>query len=173
MVVARWLSDFYHFVLSDNEVQSRLWWVAGGSSQTFVPESPCELRSGCDGCHTSVFSLLSSSQFRKYSSLFSTKLVVAGPSQVPPGSHPFFLGNNAHSEKACSSPEEKKRAARAAPEIPNEKISIFSDFLSFSFIFFHFLFSFIFFHILFFSGAQNPSSFFASIASRFLLKALM
>ena len=37
---------------------------------------------------------------------------------VPPGGSPFFLGNYAHSEKVCSSPREKGRAAQAAPLIP-------------------------------------------------------
>ena len=44
--------------------------------------------------------------------------------------------------------------------------------LSFPFIFFHFLFFFFFLVLLFFSGAQNPP-FFASIASRLPIKALM
>ena len=48
------------------------------------------------------FSLLSSSQFYKYLSLFSTKLVLAVSSQVaPPGGSPNSLDNNAHSAGGC------------------------------------------------------------------------
>ena len=42
MVVAIWLSVGYHFVMSGDQVESRPWWVAGGSSYTFVAESPDE-----------------------------------------------------------------------------------------------------------------------------------
>ena len=30
----------YHLVFSEDQVESRKWWAAGGSSPTFVPESP-------------------------------------------------------------------------------------------------------------------------------------
>ena len=81
------------------------------------------------------------SQFYKYLSLFSRfrSLAVpsrslAGHSRVFPGRLPFFLGNNAHSEKALYFLSFS---------------FIFLHFLSFSFSFVHFLsFSFIFFHFL-------------------------
>ena len=38
--VTSWLSVGYKLVISDDQVESRLWWAAGGSSLTFVPESP-------------------------------------------------------------------------------------------------------------------------------------
>ena len=34
------LSVGYHLVISEDQVESRKWWAAGGSSPTFVPESP-------------------------------------------------------------------------------------------------------------------------------------
>ena len=54
----------------------------------------------------------SSSQFCKYLSLFSRFKSLAGPSQSLrkslAGGSPFFLRNNAHSEKVCSSPRKKE-----------------------------------------------------------------
>ena len=69
---------------------------------------------------SSLFSFLSSPKFYKCLSLFSRFSPLAVPScrsRVFPGRLPFFLGNNAHSEKVCSSPG-KRGAARAAPLIP-------------------------------------------------------
>ena len=34
------LSVGYHLDISEDQVESRVWWAAGGSSPTFVPESP-------------------------------------------------------------------------------------------------------------------------------------
>ena len=53
-MVTSWLTVGHHLVISDDQVQSRSWWVAGGSSHTFVAESPDECARACDGCHTSV-----------------------------------------------------------------------------------------------------------------------
>ena len=63
-VVTSWLSVGHQLFFSDDQVENRTWWVAGGSSHTFVTESP-------DGCaravigvtpQSSLFSLLSSLQ---------------------------------------------------------------------------------------------------------------
>ena len=117
-------------------------------------------------------SLVSSSQFYKYLSLFSRLGSLAGRSQVARGcslgGSPLFLWNNAHSEKVCSSPREKKesRPGGSPNSLGNKEHSakalsflsfffhffIFFHFLSFSFIFFHFhLLSFIFLDFLAFS----------------------
>ena len=52
----------YHLVFSDDPVESRVWWVAGGSSHTFVAESPDECARAVTGVtpQSSLFSLLSS-----------------------------------------------------------------------------------------------------------------
>ena len=42
MVVTSWLSVGYHLEISNDQVESRLRWVAGGSRHTFVAESPDE-----------------------------------------------------------------------------------------------------------------------------------
>ena len=63
MVVTDWLSiGFYHLVASDDQVESRLWCVAGGSSHTFVAESPDECARAVVGVtpQFGLFSLLSS-----------------------------------------------------------------------------------------------------------------
>ena len=62
MVVTSWLSVGYHLVTSDVQVESRLWWVAGGSSHTFVAESPDECARAVMGVtpQSGLFSLLSS-----------------------------------------------------------------------------------------------------------------
>ena len=63
MVVTSWLSVGYHLVISDDQVESRLWWVAGGSSHTFVAESPHECARAVMGVtpQSSLSSLLLSS----------------------------------------------------------------------------------------------------------------
>ena len=50
-----------HLVISDDQVESRLWWVAGGSSHTFVAESPDECARAVMGVtpQSSLFPLLS------------------------------------------------------------------------------------------------------------------
>ena len=57
------LSVGYHLVTSNDQVESRrVWWVAGGSSHTFVAESPDECARAVVGVtpQFGVFSLLSS-----------------------------------------------------------------------------------------------------------------
>ena len=39
-VVISWLSVGHRLVICDDQVESRIWWAAGGSSPSFVPESP-------------------------------------------------------------------------------------------------------------------------------------
>ena len=55
----------YHLVFSDDQVESRLWWVAGRSSHTFAAESPDECARAVMGVtpQSGLLSLLSSSQF--------------------------------------------------------------------------------------------------------------
>ena len=72
-----------------------------------------------DAPQSSLLSLLSSSHFYEYFSLFSRFRSLAVPSRVFPGRLPFFLGNNAHPEKVCSSPMEK-----GAPLIPKGIMNI-------------------------------------------------
>ena len=100
------------------------------------------------------FSLLSLSQFYKYFSLLQIQvprspLAVARGCSL--GGSPFFLWNNAHSEKLLLALG-KRGAARAALLIRWGIMNIrqrHSIFFHFSFIFFHFpSFSFIFFHVL-------------------------
>ena len=93
----------------------------------------------------------SSSQFYKYLSLFSRCRSLAGRSRVArgcsPGRLPFFVRNNAHSEKVFSSPREKG----SRPNSPRNKQWTFWKGTLFSFIFFHFLsFSLSFSHFSFF-----------------------
>ena len=68
---------------------------------------------------SSLLSSLFSSQFFQYLSVFSTKLVLAVSSRSPrgplPGGFPFFQGNNAHSEKVCSSPTQKEEPPGRLP----------------------------------------------------------
>ena len=52
MVVTSWLSVGYHLVISDDQVESRVWWVAGGSRHTFVSESPDECARAVAGVKT-------------------------------------------------------------------------------------------------------------------------
>ena len=59
MVVTNWSSVGYHLVFSDDQVESRLWWVAGGSNHTFVAESPDECARAVMGV-TPLSSLFSS-----------------------------------------------------------------------------------------------------------------
>ena len=70
----------------DDPVESRTCWAAGGSSPTFIPESPDECTRAVMGVAllSHLFSLLSSFQFYKYLSLFSRFMSPAGPSRVAP-----------------------------------------------------------------------------------------
>ena len=65
MVVTSWLSVGYHLVISDDQVEGRLWWVAGGSSHTFVAESP-------DVCARAVMGVSHFSLVSSLSSLFTS-----------------------------------------------------------------------------------------------------
>ena len=116
IVVTSWLSVAYHLVFSDDQAEGRLWWVG-----QVIPS----LQNRQMSALALWWSLLSSFQFYKYLSLFSSFRSLAGRSQVAlPGGSPNSLGNNEHSGKAL-------------------------NFLSFSFIFCHFLkFSCMFLHVL-------------------------
>ena len=71
MVVTSWLSVGYHLVISDDQFESRIWWVACGSRHTFVAESPDECARAVMGV-TPQSSLLFSSLF---TSLFSNSVL--------------------------------------------------------------------------------------------------
>ena len=106
-----WLSVGYRLVISDDQVESRSWWAAGGSSHTFVAESP-------DECARAVMGVT------PLSCLFSL-LSFARGSRSRPGGSPNSLWNNEHSGKAVW-PRENHTF---------EGGSTFFHFLSFSFIF--------------------------------------
>ena len=71
------LSVGYFFVISEDQVESRLWWVAGGSSHTFEAESPDECARAMMGVtpQSSLFSLLSSS-LSLFSLFLSSSLLI-------------------------------------------------------------------------------------------------
>ena len=100
--------------------------------------------------------LFSSSQFYKYLSLFSGKLVLAGSlagrSRVFPGRLSIFPMEQWTFRGSLLLACEKRRAARAAPLIPSERMNILEKhhiLFHFSFIFFHCLsFFLIFSHFL-------------------------
>ena len=129
MVVTGWLSVRHHLAISDDQVESRLWWMAGGSNHTFAAESP-------DECALAVVGVT------PQSSLFINKVARRSLEGVPQGGSPV------HILKCLLLALGKRGAARAALLIPwgimniLEKISLFFHFLSFSFLFFPFLCSF-------------------------------
>ena len=82
----------------EKHVESRIWGAAGGSSHTFAPESP-DWCPRWDGWRTSVKSLLSS-LFSLFSLSRSPRRSLPGPSRAI---SLFFLWNDAHSVKVCSS----------------------------------------------------------------------
>ena len=76
MVVTSWLSVGYHFVFSDDQVESRAWWVAARSSHTFEAESPdeCARAVMVVTLQSGLFSLLSSLSLRRFNSNLLTPL---------------------------------------------------------------------------------------------------
>ena len=76
----------YQLAISDDQVESRLWWVAGGSSHTFAAESQDECARAVIGV-TPQSSLFSLQKVQKTIISLPQNQFLAGPSQV--GSH-FF-----------------------------------------------------------------------------------
>ena len=121
-----WLVVTFPFGMVHILVMIKLRVVYGGRRVGQVPPSYhhrqiSALDETADANQSSLFSLLSSSQFFQYFFLFSTKLVLTGPSLVPsrvfPRAAPLFsYGINAHSEKVCSSPREKREPPRRLPQ---------------------------------------------------------
>ena len=180
MVVTSWSPVGSHLVISDDQVESRIW-ADGASSHTFVAESSDECARAEMGVtsQSSLFSLLSPPHFCKYLSLFSRKLVLAGSlagrSRVFLWAAPLFSYGIMHILRKFAPRLGKKGSRPGGCLIPlgimnNSAKALclffhFLHFLSFSFIctFFHFRFLFFnFFPCFYFFPLFSLFSFFYS-----------
>ena len=94
----------------DDQVESRIWWAAGGSSPTFVPESPDWCLDETAEASSLLFSSLLTTVlltviFPPQNQVPRSRRSLAVPSQV---ALPFSLGNSPHSEKVWLWPKEKE-----------------------------------------------------------------
>ena len=106
-MVTNWLQVGHHLVVSDDQVGSRPWWVAGGSRHTFVEKSPDECARGVS--HLKLV-LSSHSSINTYLSCPDSV-----PSQSPPGSLHFFLLGVMHILKSVIPPREKGSLPGGSP----------------------------------------------------------
>ena len=156
-------------VVSDDQVESRLWWVVRGSSHTFVPESPDECARAVMGVtrqsnHSSLNNYLSSPESgpsqspRKWLSRFPREIVHIlkkfSPGQGKKGSRPvahrvalLFPREKSHPEKTLC--PKKTTHLRALPYLWTRVSSQVVHFCRFDFFFKIFFFFFFFFFFIF------------------------
>ena len=109
MVVTNWLSVGHHLVISDEHVESRMWWVAGGSNHIFAAESPDECARAVTGVTPqsglviTVLSIIFSLFFRISPSQLPRRFLASG--------HPVFLGQVHILKKFGPRVGKKKRTA--------------------------------------------------------------